>query len=254
MREGYAYSGGYSVFRKRNQGNSSKDIPADRLIVFSQNHDQVGNRMLGERPSTLVPFEALKLMAGTVLLSPYIPLLFMGEEYGEENPFLYFVSHSDPGLIEAVRKGRKEEFKSFAWKGEPPDPQGEETFLRSKVDWDKRRSGKHRVLLEFYKKLIRLRRENPALSRLDKDSLEVCGMEDEKLLLMRRWDGERHVYCVFNFSEEEATLKAPMSEGKWERVFDSSEEEWDGPGSLLQKEIRGVDSITIRGHAFAVFD
>ena len=107
------------------------------MIVFSQNHDQIGNRMLGERLSALGSFEALKLAAGAVLLSPYIPLLFMGEEYGEDAPFLYFVSHSDHALIDAVRQGRKREFGEFQWQGEPPDPQGVETFQKSKIQWEK---------------------------------------------------------------------------------------------------------------------
>ena len=119
LREGFIYSGQYSRYRSKSHGNSSLDRGADQLVVFSQNHDQVGNRMLGERLSSLVDFESLKLAAGVVLLSPFIPLLFMGEEYGETAPFLYFISHSDPALIEAVRKGRKEEFKEFTWVEDP---------------------------------------------------------------------------------------------------------------------------------------
>ncbi len=142
IEEGFVYSGQYSRFRKRDHGNSSKDIPAHRLIVFSQNHDQVGNRMLGERLSSLVSFESLKLAAGVLLSSPYVPLLFMGEEYGESAPFLYFVDHSDPALIESVRRGRRKEFESFRFEGEAPDPQAEETFHQSKIDWKKRESGK----------------------------------------------------------------------------------------------------------------
>ena len=149
LREGFIYSGEYSPFRKRRHGSSSKDRPGLQFVVFSQNHDQVGNRMRGERLSGLVPFEALKLAAGAVLLAPNIPLLFMGEEYGEKAPFLYFVSHGDKALIEAVRKGRNDEFKHFAWNGEPPDPQDERTFLASKINWEKRRQGEHAVLLNF---------------------------------------------------------------------------------------------------------
>ena len=138
LREGFVYSGQYSSYRRSRHGNLSKHLPCTKFVVFSQNHDQVGNRMKGDRLSTLVPFEALKLAAGMVLFSPHIPLLFMGEEYGEEGPFQYFVSHSDPELIEAVRKGRREEFAAFRWEGEIPDPQDEATFLRSKIHLDLR--------------------------------------------------------------------------------------------------------------------
>ena len=133
FREGFIYSGEYSVYRRRRHGSSSRDITPHRFVAFAQNHDQVGNRLLGERLSRLVSFESLKLAAGAVILSPFTPLLFMGEEYGETAPFHYFVSHSDPDLIEAVRKGRLEEFAAFRWMGDPPDPQAEKTFQRSKL-------------------------------------------------------------------------------------------------------------------------
>jgi maltooligosyltrehalose trehalohydrolase len=190
LREGFVYSGQYSPFRKRNHGNSSKDIPAERFIVCSQNHDQVGNRMLGERLSSLVSFESLKLAASVLLSSPYIPLLFMGEEYGESTPFLYFVSHSDRALIESVKEGRKEEFKAFHFSGEPPDPQSEETFRQSKIEWKKREAGSCRILLDYYKKLIKLRKEIPVLSNLNKDQLHVWSLENQRILLMERWEGE----------------------------------------------------------------
>ncbi len=112
LREGFVYSGEYSIFRKRRHGISSRDTPAHRLVVFAQNHDQVGNRKRGDRLTRRLPGEALKMMAGVILLSPYLPLLFMGEEYGETAPFPFFTSHSDPDLIEAVRRGRRAEWVS----------------------------------------------------------------------------------------------------------------------------------------------
>ena len=128
FREGFVYSGEYSKHRRHRHGTSTQDIAAERFVVFSQNHDQVGNRLLGERLSQLVSFESLKLAAAAVILSPYLPLLFMGEEYGEEAPFQYFISHGDAALIDAVRNGRRGEFASFGWLGEPPDPQDEKLF------------------------------------------------------------------------------------------------------------------------------
>ena len=253
MREGFVYSGDYSEYRKRNHGNSSKNRPADQFIVFSQNHDQIGNRMFGERLTRLVSFESLKLAAGTVLLSPYIPLLFMGEEYGEDTPFLYFVSHSDPVLIEAVRKGRREEFKAFAWKGEPPDPQGFETFLHSKIHWEKRETGHHRVLSDFYKYLIELRKETPVLSNLDKESLEVYGFEGDKVLCMRRWRYDSHIFCIFNFNEEDINLRVSLPQGTWSKVLDSSDSRWKGHGTVLPERMKDGQQVTQRGRSFAMF-
>ncbi len=116
--DAYVYDGQYSPHRFKKFGLKAENHPGQQFIVFSQNHDQVGNRMLGERTSQLVSLEMQKLMAGAVLVSPYLPMLFMGEEYAEPNPFLYFVSHTDPDLVEAVRKGRKAEFAAFHALGE----------------------------------------------------------------------------------------------------------------------------------------
>src|SRR5690606_30764198 len=125
---GYVYAGEYSPYRRRRHGAPASDIAPERFVVFIQNHDQIGNRMLGDRLTVRLSPEQNELAAAALLLSPFTPLLFMGEEYGETAPFPYFVSHTDEALAEAVRRGRSEEFASFRWAGEPPDPQAPETF------------------------------------------------------------------------------------------------------------------------------
>jgi maltooligosyltrehalose trehalohydrolase len=181
--------------------------------------------MLGERHSSLVSFGALKVVAGAVMLAPYIPLLFMGEEYAESAPFLYFVSHGDPDLISAVREGRKAEFASFKWTGEPPDRQSPETFLRSKVRWEDQTRGKHKTMHRFYKRLIELRKQIPALANLNKESIEVHSAEDS-LLVLRRWHGGSQVFCLMNLGEARTEYKVDVREGVWEGVLDSAEKSW----------------------------
>jgi len=254
FREGFVYSGEYSLYHARRHGNSSLDIPAHRFVVFAQNHDQVGNRILGERLSALVSFEALKLSAGAVLLSPYIPLIFMGEEYGEESPFLYFVNHSDPDLITAVREGRKEEFRAFQRKGKPPDPQCHETFLRCKLKWGNRGQRAHKVLLDFYRLLVRLRKSIPALTYLGKENLEVSGIDEERLLLFRRWHNKSQVFCAMNFNEHDLTARTTFPTGRWEKIIDSSERRWMGPGSLMPKLSKNGRTLTIRALSFALYE
>jgi len=254
FREGFVYSGEYSRYRRRRHGNSSRDIPAQQFVVFAQNHDQVGNRMLGERLATLASFEGLKLAAGTVLLSPFIPLLFMGEEYGEESPFLYFTSHSDPDLIDAVRDGRKGEFHAFQWQGEPPDPQSLEAFSQCKLTWEKREQFTHKVLLDFYRKLIRLRRGIPALAYLSKETLEVSGMEEERLLFLHRWYNQSQVFCVMNFNTTDITAGIRLPRGRWKKILDSSEKKWGGPGSLMPKTWESGTTITTKPLSFALFE
>ncbi len=253
--EGFVYSGQYSPYYGRRHGNSSRDVPAHKLLVFSRNHDQVGNRMLGERLSQLVPFDGLKLAAGVVLLSPFIPLLFMGEEYGETAPFQYFVSHSDAKLVEAVRQGRREEFEAFAWEGKPPDPQDEATFLRSRLNRSLRSEGHHRLLFEFYGELFRLRKGIAALADMSKEQMEVAGYEKEQVLFLRRWSGNSEVFAVFNFGDAEIAVAVNVPEGRWRKLLDSADERWQGEGSSLPEMLRleGEGTLALSPLSFAVF-
>jgi maltooligosyltrehalose trehalohydrolase len=253
-RDGFLYAGQYSKYRQRRHGNSSKQIPAKRFIVCAQNHDQVGNRRVGDRLAQLVSFEQLKLAAGTLLVSPYLPLLFMGEEYGESAPFQYFVSHGDPSLIEAVRRGRREEFVSFGWLGEIPDPQSEATFLGCKLNWDLQSGGNHRVLWHFYQELLRLRREVSALAKLNKDALEVTSFTPQQALLVRRWGSSSQILFVCHFNRVPTELRLPIPPGRWQRALDSEDERWGGKGSqaLAVLESQGELRLSLGPWAFLV--
>jgi maltooligosyltrehalose trehalohydrolase len=242
---GFIYTGEYSLYRERNRGSDCRDLPACRFLVFCQNHDQVGNRLYGERLSALVSFDALKLAAAVVLTSPNIPLLFMGEEYGEPAPFQYFVSHWDQDLIEAVRHGRKEEFAGFVWEGEPPDPQGEETFQRARLNRKLRREGQHRVLFEFYRELIRLRRNHPALADLNKETLTAASFENEKVLQVRRGTGEVEVCALYNFSDAPVTRDFLLPPGTWRKLLDSGEPRWYGAGSDVPPTILSEGEVSL---------
>jgi maltooligosyltrehalose trehalohydrolase len=241
-REGFIYSGEYSPYRRRRHGSSSREVAAQRWVVFAQNHDQVGNRLGGDRLRHLVSLEALKLAAGTVLLSPFIPLVFMGEEYGDPAPFLYFVSHGDPELIEAVRRGRQEEFEAFNWPGEPPDPQAEETFAQASLDHKLRQEGEHKVLLEFYREALRVRRELTWLTDLGRQDREVRGYEREKLLWVRMLGERGEAVLLAHFGREELMLTLPWPEGRWRRRLDSSDSKWQGPGSQAPASIAAPET------------
>ena len=163
-REPFFYAWRYAPHRDRMHGRSSAGVPRQRFVVCAQNHDQVGNRPLGERLASLVPEDRQRLAAALVLLSPYIPLLFMGEEYGETAPFLYFIEHGDPELVEAVRAGRRREFEALGVSAAAQiDPQSPETFARAKLDWERRDSSSGALLLALYTDLLSLRREEPTL-------------------------------------------------------------------------------------------
>ncbi|HUK40875.1 MAG TPA: malto-oligosyltrehalose trehalohydrolase [Candidatus Acidoferrales bacterium] len=244
-REGFVYSGEYSRFRRRRHGTSSRGIGAERFIVFSQNHDQIGNRREGDRLVATVSFEDIKLAAGAVLLSPFVPLLFMGEEYGEPAPFAYFTSHGDADLVEAVRRGRRAEFAAFGWHGALPDPQDEATFWRAKLNHNLKKEGSHRTLLEFYRELLRLRRRLPALALLSKEQCEVFGLQQQRVMALRRWNNDDQACVVFNYGSAAASIDLPLPQGKWRKALDSADPRWGGPRSALPSEFNSNGSLTV---------
>lgn len=233
-REGYAYTGQYSVHRRHRHGSSPRHNGVKQFVVCMQNHDQVGNRMLGDRLSASLSFDRLRCGAMATLLSPMIPLLFMGEEYGERRPFQYFVSHGDEGLVEAVRRGRREEFASFAWVGEVPDPQDEETFYRCKLGRELMGEPGHGGLHAFYRECLRLRRELRGLALVEKETQEVTGWEAEGVLVARSWAGGGEVVVLIHFGETARDFRLPVMGGGWRVLLDSGSEEWGGGGDSLQ--------------------
>lgn len=243
--DGFDYSGQYSPFRRRRHGNSARHIPAQRFVVSAQNHDQIGNRMLGERLSQLVSFDALKLAAAATILNPFLPMLFMGEEYGEKAPFLYFTSHSDPALIEGVRKGRREEFAAFEWQGEVPDPQAESTYERCKLRHEARMQEPQQTLWQWHRELLCMRRSVPALSLLNKEQQRVVSLETEQTLCVERWAGADSALLVLHFGRAKRSVTIPMPAGQWRCVLDSAEEKWRGPGSKAPSQIQSTGTVEL---------
>jgi maltooligosyltrehalose trehalohydrolase len=230
LRQGWVYDGCESVYRQRRYGAPPTGLDGRHFVVFSQNHDQVGNRALGDRLSTIVDLERQRLAAGLVLLSPFVPLLFMGEEYGETAPFLYFTDHGDDELNRAVREGRAREFAAFARAGELLDPHDPEAFARSRLDWTMRAHGSHAQLLSFYRGLLWLRRELAPLRRLSLRDASVTAVEDANTLLLRRSAGAEEVLVAFHLAADESPL-VPLPEGDWLERCDSAAPRFGGPGT-----------------------
>ncbi len=231
VRDGFVYDWRYSEYRKRRHGSSSRDQSPDRLVVCIQNHDQVGNRMLGERLGALVSPDTYKLAAALLLLGPNLPLLFMGQEYGESAPFQYFVSHGDPDLVEAVRRGRREEFHSFGWTGQVPDPQDPAVFQRSTL-CSAGRTGRQRILLELHARLIRLRRR--IFDAQPPPEIKVSGIGEQPILFIRYTHPSLSFLCLFNFSAARRTLKAQQllrrtARCRVHKIFDSAAEDRSPP-------------------------
>ena len=238
----YVNDGRYSPHRRRRHGRSAADVPADRFVVAIQNHDQTGNRARGERLASLVARDALRLAAALLLLSPYVPLLFMGEEHGETNPFLYFVSHGDPTLIEAVRKGRQVEFASFGWKGEVPDPQAEDAFEASRPRWDRAEAGEGALMVALYRELIRLRRTEPGL-RPGAAAVRVRHDEAAGWVTVRYDKEESVLQAVFNLAAEMRVVPLEGDE-EWSIALSTDAPAYGGPGNAA---LTGCD-LRLPGH------
>lgn len=258
--EAYVYNGQFSSVRHKLFGQRAETNAGQQFIVFSQNHDQVGNRKLGERASQLYSYETLKLMAGAVLVSPYIPLLFMGEEWGSTDPFLYFVGHTDPELVEAVRRGRQEEFASSHSNKEVPDPESNETYERAKLQWTLLEQEPHQILLRYYQTLIALRQQLPALAHLERRQLDVVADEATETLILHRWYEDQHVLCLMNFSDQPQSVTLPDAGepgADWYKLIDSADPVWQ-PNSPAEAsaspESRSVsETIQVKPESIVVY-
>jgi maltooligosyltrehalose trehalohydrolase len=165
LRQAWVYDGTYSPHRQRVHGRPPAGLDGGQFVVFTQNHDQVGNRADGARSGALMGDGRLRIAAALLLTGPFVPLLFMGEEWGASTPFQYFTNHPDPGLGRQVSQGRRQEFASFGWDpADVPDPQDPATFGRSKLDWAEPGRGGHAAMLDWYRELVALRRRLPELA------------------------------------------------------------------------------------------
>ncbi len=257
LREGVVYTGQYSPHRRRKHGNSFNACLPEQFVVCAQNHDQIGNRAKGDRLSALVAFEALKAANATVLLSPYVPLLFMGEEYGETAPFLYFIDHGDPTLIEAVRQGRKREFAAFGWT-DIPDPYAQETFDRSKLQPSLETDRQQQAHLKWCQALIHLRKSIPALGTGGKGHKIQIGShaKSQLLIIHRRAKQGPEALILLGFHNKSTLALAKLPRGQWENRLDSEiatfggQEEHQAPPNL---PIEKSEQVSLKLPAFPVW-
>jgi maltooligosyltrehalose trehalohydrolase len=233
LKNGYFHAGTYSSFRHRRHGRplDTATIPATRLLAYTSDHDQVGNRAVGDRPSQNLDFGQLAVKAALVLGSPYTAMLFMGEEWASSSPFQFFTSHPEPELARATAEGRKAEFAGHGWDAdEIPDPQDLETFTRSKLKWDELGTDEHARLLEVYRALIALRHDEPDLADPWLDHMSIDYDEEQRWIVLHR--GAFAVAC--NLSEQKVSVPAT------------------GEVVLASNEPTVGESTELPGHSFAI--
>jgi maltooligosyltrehalose trehalohydrolase len=259
----YFHNGSWSAFRGRTHGRpvDTLTMPAYRFVVFIQDHDQVGNRAVGDRlPATLADHPnrdgLLRIASGLALTAPFTPMLFMGEEWGADTPWQFFTDHSDPGLAAAVSEGRRSEFAQHGWGlADVPDPQDKETFLRSKLDWDQPAREPYRSLLDWYRALLALRRSRPELADPRLDQIHVEYDEDARWLLIHR--GQLRIAA--NLGPAKATI--PLGGGPARPVGDPTANPLGNstakPVPLLSSA-PGIsitpDAVTVPPATFAILD
>ena len=269
VREGFVYDGRRSEFRGRRHGTPSAALPGERFVVFIQNHDQIANGYWGDRLSVLCTPAQQRVAAALHICAPNLPLLFMGQEWGETAPFLYFTSHTDEDLARGVREGRKEEYASFIEAEEIgasnmdegfADPQSVETFERSRLNWSLVEDSPHKEMLNFYRDLLSLRREHKALSNCDKSRLGVQYDESERWVAVERRDesGEAAL-LVCNLSPDARSVQLKVGAGRWRLVLWSSDSVYGGepenasPPPVLPAEGEGQIFVQLSGWSAAIY-
>ena len=198
LKHAFVYDGQYSGYRRRHHGRPTNGLSAHHFIHFDQNHDQIGNRARGERLQHLVGLDAAKVSVGLVLTAPYVPMLFMGEEWAASSPFLYFADHEDEQMRRSVAEGRRREFAAFGFEGDVPNPEDAKTFKDSALRWDEQHEGDHADMLAWVKALIKLRRNNVAFNDGDTNTLEIKSDDAARTLTMERDEAR----IVLNLGEQ----------------------------------------------------
>jgi maltooligosyltrehalose trehalohydrolase len=248
MVEGYSFQGEYSTFRRRRHGVRPGFQAPERFVVCAQNHDQIGNRRAGERLSALLDVPRLRLAAALLLLSPTVPLIFMGEEYGETAPFPYFVDHSDPQLLAAIRAGRAAEFGT---EGDLLDPGAEWTFLAARPDRTLRNQPAHAALFALYGGLIALRAAVPLIADAHASTASDAHAEDAVIVLQRS-SRDGSLVSLFNTAAAERRCKVPRRD-RWRKIVDCGAEELGGAGAVFPDVLASGESLVLPALGFVSY-
>lgn len=245
--DGYVYAGRYSKHRERRHGAPLGDRPGSELVVYLQTHDQVANASSGQRITALLERDQQRLAAALLMFAPNVPMLFMGEEYGETAPFHYFIDHGDDGLVRAVVEGRRREHESFHTELAFADPSAESTYAESTLDWSLRDQATHAQHLALYRDLIALRRSTSALTDGRRDLVRARSDERDRWLVIERGgDGADTLLLVCNLGREEHAVPIELAPGTWELALTTDAKPYGGAGFEVARELVGGRASSVR--------
>ncbi|MFH1714844.1 MAG: malto-oligosyltrehalose trehalohydrolase [Elusimicrobiota bacterium] len=242
VNDNFVYDGKYSNYRKKNHGTDARKFIKDKFITCMQNHDQVGNRAIGDRLNIYLNFSEQKFLACFSVLTPFVPLLFMGQEYSETAPFPYFVDHGDKELIKNVYEGRKREFKSFGWIDDIPNPSAENTFMSAKLHWELISIDEHVAILKLYRDLIKIRKKMKIFHIYENKSVTAQADESPGLVIIKENMDEESVTLIFNFSNQDTNINANILTDKKEIILYTEAKAYGG-----NSNISDLNNITIKG-------
>jgi maltooligosyltrehalose trehalohydrolase len=252
INQGWFYEGQRSPRTQKPRGTPARDVSPLRRVYCIQNHDQVGNRAFGDRLGARVSPAAYRAMSALLLLSPAVPMIFMGQEWNATTPFLYFTDHN-PELGRLVTEGRRREFQAFAsFKGaEIPDPQAEATFRQSKLDWKESEAEGHAGVRALYRELLWLRAEHPSLGAGEGFSFAACAASEDALVLERRGGGKRLALWVSLRGELRHRLAEPAA---WKLLLATEEARFGGAGEAALREGLAAGEVRLDGPCAALFE
>lgn len=255
IKKSFVYDGIYSSYRKRSHGNDVSERELHQFIICLQNHDQTGNRAYGERISGLISFEQYKLASALLLMMPYVPLLFMGQEIYENSPFLYFVSHTDADLIKSVREGRAREYDLLKHNENIPDPFSPDTFIKSRLNRVLLNNEKNKIIFSLYRELISLRKYFFLPRKLTRRDIIVKHSGEIKTILVYLHSPVKELFYIMNFEPQTVTTFIDIPHGEWKKALDTSSVKWLGPGTSAEEFLTGKEqNITLQGESFILYE
>lgn len=253
LKEGLIYHNCKTGSQKKRKSFAS--YKPQQIIIYLQNHDLIGNRPNGERLSSLMGIEALKLTSGLMFILPHIPMLFMGEEYAEDVPFLFFADYQNETLLAEIENNRGKEFAKAGWTGIQISSSIQQAFINSKLKWFSEEDKNNSKIFNYYKYLILLKKTHPVLKQHKNIHTYVSCKSTSRILIYKRWWKEKQIVAIMNYSKNPAVICVQLEKGGWSKILDSTDICWAGNGTEIPEAICNAKSqLKLKALSIVIFE